>query len=84
MASLCNVSPSYFSALFKKETGVTLTDFVNNRRIRLAKHLLKTTNLHIQTIAQHCGILDFHYFCRMFKKSVGQTPTQYREDLIFS
>lgn len=84
MAALCNVSPSYFSALFKKETGVTLTDFVTNRRIRFAKHLLKTTNLQIQTIAQHCGILDFHYFCRMFKKSVGLTPTQYRENIIFS
>lgn len=84
MAALCNVSPSYFSALFKKETGVTLTNFVTNRRIRLAKHLLKTTNLQIQTIAQHCGILDFHYFCRMFKKNVGITPTQYRENLLFN
>lgn len=84
MSAICNVSPSYFSALFKKETGLTLTEFVNKRRISLAKHLLKTTNLQIQTIAQHCGILDFHYFCRMFKKSVGQTPTQYRENLLFN
>ena len=84
LAEVTGLNESYLSRLFKKETGVTLTDFVNNRRIRLAKHLLKTTNLQIQTIAQHCGILDFHYFCRMFKKSVGQTPTQYRENLIFS
>jgi YesN/AraC family two-component response regulator len=84
MAKLCNVSSGYLSALFKKETGKTLTDFVNDKRVSFAKHLLKTTNLQVQTIAQHCGILDFHYFCRMFKKSVGLTPTQYREKYLFS
>ena len=78
MAVLTNVSPGYFSGLFKKETGQTLTEYVNGKRMGLAKHLLKNTNLQIQTIAQHCGILDFHYFCRMFKKAVGKTPSEYR------
>lgn len=73
-----NVSAGYLSGLFKKETGDTFTKYVNNRRIALAKHLLKTSNLQVQTIAQHCGILDFHYFCRVFKNSVGKTPTEYR------
>ncbi len=73
-----NVSAGYLSGLFKKETGETFTKYVNNRRIALAKHLLKTSNLQVQTIAQHCGILDFHYFCRIFKNSVGKTPTEYR------
>ena len=41
--------------------------------------LLATTKLQIQTIAQHCGILDVHYFSKVFKKSVGVTPKQYRE-----
>lgn len=77
-----NVSAGYLSGLFKKETGQTFTGFVNSRRIAQAKRLLKTTNLQIQTIAQHCGILDFHYFCRLFKTVVGKTPTEYRNDYV--
>lgn len=73
-----SISPEYLSGLFKKETGQTITQYINTKRINMAKHLLKTTNLQIQTIAQHCGILDFHYFCRLFKNTVGKTPTQYR------
>lgn len=73
-----NVSPGYLSGLFKKETGQTFTAYVNGRRIAMAKNLLKTTHLQVQTVAQHCGILDFHYFCRLFKHIVGKTPTEYR------
>ena len=78
VARMNNVSPGYLSGLFKKENGQTFTAYVNGRRIHRAKHLLRTTNLQIQTIAQHCGILDFHYFCRLFKNATGVTPTEYR------
>ena len=78
LSDMCNVTPAYLSGVFKKETGQPLTDYVNKKRIETAKHLLKNTNLQIQTVAQHCGILDLHYFSRMFKKYAGQTPTQYR------
>jgi YesN/AraC family two-component response regulator len=79
-----NVSPGYLSGLFKKESGQTFTAYVNGRRIHRAKHLLRTTNLQVQTIAQHCGILDFHYFCRIFKNAVGVTPTEYRNKQIYN
>jgi len=74
-----NVSAPYLSAAFKKETGKTITEFVLERRIKYAKKLLKTTNLQIQTVAAHCGILDVHYFTKLFKKHEGITPKQYRE-----
>lgn len=83
MAEMNNVNPSYFSGLFKKETGQTLTDYVNQKRISYAKHLLKNTNLQVQTVAQHTGILDLHYFCRLFKNITGQTPGEYRKSLRF-
>lgn len=73
-----NLSSAYLSAIFKKETGKNLTDFVNERRISRAKLLLRTTSLQIQTIAQHCGFFDVHYFSRVFKKIVGKTPKAYR------
>lgn len=81
MSKLNNVSAGYLSSLFKKETGQTLTEFVNRRRIKMAKKLLKTTNLQIQTIAQHCGILDLQYFTKLFKKYEGITPKEYRASL---
>lgn len=83
VARLCNVSPGYLSGLFKKELNQPFTTYVNGRRIHRAKHLLRTTNLQVQTIAQHCGILDFHYFCRVFKKAAGVTPTEYRTKQIY-
>ncbi len=79
LATAQNLSPSYLSALFSQETGQTLTEYVNQKRIKLAMRLLATTKLQIQTIAQHCGILDVHYFSKVFKKAVGVTPKQYRE-----
>ena len=79
LAETLNVSPSYLSSLFRKETGQTLTEHINQRRIRHAMHLLKTTRLQVQTVAQHCGIMDVQYFSKVFKRIAGTTPKQYRE-----
>lgn len=79
LADTLNVSSGYLSTLFRKETGQTLTDYINRKRIRHAKHLLKTTRLQVQTIAQHCGIMDVQYFSKIFKKITQMTPKEYRE-----
>lgn len=78
MADMLNVNPSYLSTLFKKETGFTLTDYVNKKRTDYAAHLLKTTNLQIQSVSQYCGIYDVNYFTKIFKKYTGKTPKEYR------
>lgn len=77
-----NVNPSYLSALFKKETGMTLTEYVQRKRINHAVFLLNTSNLQIQAVAQHCGISDVNYFTKMFKKYVGKTPKDYRKEIL--
>lgn len=74
-----SLNDSYLSTLFKKETGVTLTNYVNNKRIEHAIYLLNTTKLPIQDIAASCGINDVNYFTKLFKKLKGMTPTQYRK-----
>lgn len=79
LAGELNVNSSYLSTLFKKETGSTLTDYIVNRRISQARHLLETTRLQIQTIAQLCGFEDVHYFSKVFKRLTQQTPKQYRQ-----
>lgn len=81
LAQKLNISSSYLSTIFKKETGQTLTDLIAARRVERAKELLQTTRLQIQTIAQHCGIVDVHYFSKIFKKVTGQTPKEYRDSL---
>lgn len=72
------MNASYFSARFKKETGQTLTEYILQERMRLAVNLLPTTRLQVQTIAQYCGFLDVNYFSRLFRQSVGVSPTEYR------
>lgn len=79
LATMQNINPSYLSALFRRETGQTLTEHVNEKRIRLAVQLLRSTRLQVQTIAQHCGIPDVNYFSKLFKKHTGKTPRAYRQ-----
>lgn len=79
MSEMLNVNPSYLSNLFKKETGTTLTDYVNRKRVEHAVFLLNSTSLQIQTIAQYCGIPDVNYFTKIFKKYIHKTPKEYRK-----
>ncbi len=79
-AEMLNVNASYLSTLFKKETGMTLTEYVAKKRVDHAAFLLASTNMQIQNIAQHCGIFDVNYFTKIFKKNKGKTPKEYRED----
>lgn len=78
-AEALNVNSSYLSTLFKKETGMTLTEYVNKKRIDQALLMLNSTDMQIQMIAQYCGIPDVNYFTKTFKKVVGKTPKEYRE-----
>ncbi len=80
IAKTQNVSLGYLSTLFKKETGKTLTEYIKHKRIAHAKHLLCNTQLQIQTVALHCGIVDLQYFSKLFKRETGKTPKQYREE----
>jgi len=81
LAAIQNISSGCLSALFKKEVGVTLTDFVNSRRVKHASQLLRSSVLQIQTIAQYCGIPDVNYFSKTFKCYLGCTPKDYRNSL---
>ena len=79
-AKVLNVNASYLSTLFKKELGMTLTEYVNGKRVEYAIFLLNTTKLSISMVGQRCGIQDDNYFTKIFKKYVGKTPKQFRQE----
>lgn len=80
LAEQLNINASYLSMLFKKEMGMTLTDYVNKYRIEHAAKLLLCTNLPIKSIAVQCGIPDIYYFTRLFKRIMGTTPKAFRTE----
>ncbi|MBQ9063286.1 MAG: PocR ligand-binding domain-containing protein [Eubacterium sp.] len=77
-ARSAGVHPSYLSSLFRKVTGLTFKDYLNQIRIEHALELLKNTDYPIMEIAISCGFNDQSYFTKVFKKQTGMTPRQFR------
>lgn len=74
-----DISPYYFSKLFKEETGSNFVEYLTGLRMDQAKVMLKDENLSMKEICAAIGYSDPNYFSRIFKKNVGLTPTEYRE-----
>ncbi len=79
VSRVVNISPYYFSKIFKEENGLNFIEYLTNVRIDKAKKLLEDSNLSIKEICLSCGYTDPNYFSRSFKKNVGVTPTEYKE-----
>ena len=73
-----NISPYYFSKIFKEGTGKNFIEYLTNIRMERAKELLNTTEYSMKEICAMCGYSDPNYFSRSFKKNVGVTPTEYK------
>lgn len=74
-----NISPYYFSRVFKEETGVNFIDYLTGVRMEKAKELLASSQYSMKEICVMSGYSDPNYFGRSFKKHVGVTPTEYKE-----
>lgn len=77
-----NISPYYFSKLFKEESGENFIEYLTRVRIRHAKELLKNPSLSIKEICVMSGYSDPNYFSRIFKKQEDVTPSEYRERML--
>lgn len=73
-----NINSAYLGQLFKKETGVSFPNYINNYRVEMAKDYLNETNLKTSQIAKKVGFIDPNYFYRIFKKYAGMSPTDYK------
>jgi len=81
VAKAVNTSTFYFCKMFKKVTGINFTDYLSRVRIEKAKNLLLNPNLRISEIAYEVGFQSLTHFNRVFKRIIGQSPTQYRGQL---
>jgi len=79
IANRVYLNPDYLTRLFKKETGLSLTDYLQQHRIEYAKRLLLETNLTISEIALASGYSNFSYFSTVFKKMTKSNPVEYRK-----
>lgn len=79
VAAHCEMSPYRFSRVFKKVTGITFQEYVIQQRVKEACRLMQNPNASITDISFTVGFNDPSYFSRVFKRYMGQTPSQYRE-----
>lgn len=79
VAELVGFSPSYFSTLFKKETGENFNEYLTQLRLEQAKNMLKETKQSIMDICQAVGYNDLKHFTQTFKKHTGLKPNEYRK-----
>ena len=78
LADHVGMSSAHLSRLFKKEAGMTVTDYLSNLRCIEASRLLRESQHSIQDIAAYVGYMDNNYFVKVFKKQFGMTPSEYR------
>jgi AraC-like DNA-binding protein len=82
VAKACSTSTFYFCKIFKKAAGINFTDYLSRVRIEKAKNLLLNPNLRVSEIAFEVGFQSLTHFNRVFKRILGQSPTEYRAQLM--
>ncbi|WP_214628262.1 response regulator transcription factor [Paenibacillus agaridevorans] len=82
VAAHVHLNPSYFSKLFKKESGEGVIGYIQKLRVQKAKLLLKSTDMKIFEIAEATGFNDSNYFTHMFNRIAGVSPKEYRKQMV--
>lgn len=78
VANHVNFSSTYLSKLFKKEMGINFNRYITQIRINKSKELLKNSTLSINEVAFSVGYNEPNYFCKVFKKMINMTPSEFR------
>ncbi|MDQ6419431.1 response regulator [Paenibacillus sp. LHD-117] len=83
IADHLHMNASYFSVLFKEQTGLTFTEYLTRRRMQRAKELLSGTRATIAEIAEKVGYQTDKYFLKVFRNVEGVSPGQYRKNVVY-
>jgi len=75
------LNPDYLTRLFKKETGMSISDYLQQQRIEYAKHLLTHSDQPVSAVALSAGYANLSYFSTLFKKTTGLTPVEFRRQM---
>lgn len=78
IAEELHFNPQYLMRAFKSKTGLSIMEYITQARISTAKKILQDTSLPVKVIADMTGYADYAYFTRVFKKTTGQSPSDYR------
>ena len=81
LANLYFIHPDYLSRLFKKETGLTFSEYLNRVRIGQARELLADTSQSVTSICYETGFNNVCYFNKLFKRMTDMSPREYRKSL---
>ncbi|QHW33487.1 response regulator [Paenibacillus rhizovicinus] len=81
VADHIHLNGSYFSTLFKEQSGMTFSEYVVRRKLQKAKEMLVKTNLPIAEIAERVGYQTAKYFNKLFKEYETMSPGQYRTEM---
>jgi YesN/AraC family two-component response regulator len=84
LASVTNLSAPYLSRLFKKETGYSVSEYIQNKKLETAKSMLSSSDYSIAEISASLAFPSQSYFTNVLKKDCGLTPKQYRSKNTFS
>lgn len=84
LASKYCVESSYFSRMFKQETGKNLMLYITDKRIEKAKEIMQQSEISMSEIAFMVGYDDYTYFSKVFKKVTGVSPREYRNEQAYS
>lgn len=79
LASMCHLSESRFSHVFKDLVGMSPAQYILSAKIEMAKEMLRLTDLSVLQVAERVGIPNQNYFSRIFKKYTGVSPSEFRK-----
>lgn len=72
------VTKEHLATAFKKECGKTVSEYINEQKMNLARTLIENREMTLCRVAEYLGYNNYNYFCRVFKKAFGRSPTKMR------